>query len=369
MIKHLNRIDELNNRFLDKIILLYEKVHGLKAAEKFRLRYHWQFFENPANKPGHPFIWANLEDDAILGHISAKPYKLMFDGKETWGFWGQDLMVDPDMQGKGIGSLLYSAGKSYKPWYTQAPVAGALGSTNVTLRIIDKTTALFRMQDMPTHRLNLPLGPAISCLKVMLSLFRQVADPYGATKRYTQALDPRFSLIVIDNKEQFELYEYHFDEIWKKYKDNYRIITVRDGEHLKWRFINHPYKKYILFLFMNGPSPVAYAALHIKKENGKHFVNDGIISDILCDPFDANTIRIVLTTVQKYFSENFCTCIDIFVNSEQIHDSLKKLGFNLNNGKAIDMYITTNDARLDKEASRDVINWYLTFNDSDIETL
>ena len=75
-----------------------------------------------------------------------------------------------------------------------------------------------------------------------------------------------------------------FDRLWEKCQDNYPFSIIRNSDFVRWRFLNHPMKKYEIFGYRkdsdNGLS--AYAVFSVEEEKAR-------IADILA-PFPEDLV-------------------------------------------------------------------------------
>jgi predicted acetyltransferase len=67
-----------------------------------------------------------------------------------------------------------------------------------------------------------------------------------------------------------------FDRLWEKCLDNYPLSIIRNSDFVRWRFLNHPMKKYEIFGFWKDPDKGldAYAVFSVEGKTAR-------IADIL----------------------------------------------------------------------------------------
>lgn len=63
--------------------------------------------ENPNCPPEGPEIWVAKEDGRVLGQYATMPVRLKVLDRILRASWGMDVMVEPNLQRKGIGSRLF----------------------------------------------------------------------------------------------------------------------------------------------------------------------------------------------------------------------------------------------------------------------
>lgn len=95
---------------------------------------------------------------------------------------------------------------------------------------------------------------------------------------------------------------YVMDAFWKKIKNKYKIIGVRNAEYLLWRYIDMPYRKYKIFACGCEKNITGYVVGRITEVAG---MKCGMIVDFIVEPDEANVAMALLKKIEQYFvSEN-----------------------------------------------------------------
>ena len=71
-----------------------------------------------------------------------------------------------------------------------------------------------------------------------------------------------------------------FDRLWERCQDKYPLSIIRDSNFVRWRFLNHPIKKYDIFSYQQDSDLSAYAVFAIKENKAR-------LVDILAPPSEA----------------------------------------------------------------------------------
>ena len=126
--------DIVRFRFDDRraIDALYRRVFGYDAAEASRLRWHWQYVQNPNTPADGPQIWLAREGPTIVGQYATMPVRLALKGLEIKGSWGMDVMVAPERQRQGIGEVLF------RTWDQSVDASLGLGLSASSHRLFKK---------------------------------------------------------------------------------------------------------------------------------------------------------------------------------------------------------------------------------------
>ena len=111
---------------------LYRRVFGTDAAAASRLRWDWQYRRNPNNPGGTPLLWVVREGPTIIGHYATMPVRLSLGGKEIPAAWGNDAMVTPERQRRGLGEELF------RTWDRSVGASLGLGLSDASSRLLKK---------------------------------------------------------------------------------------------------------------------------------------------------------------------------------------------------------------------------------------
>ncbi|MBF0228865.1 MAG: GNAT family N-acetyltransferase [Desulfamplus sp.] len=95
------------------------------------------------------------------------------------------------------------------------------------------------------------------------------------------------------NLEAWESDPIWFDRLWDRCKKNYPFSIVRDSKFIKWRFINHPEKRYTILKFTNDNNESeAFVVLQINEDKAA-------IVDMLI-PNDIELFKNVISRIIDY---------------------------------------------------------------------
>ena len=62
---------------------MYRRVFGNDSADASRLRWEWQYRQNPNNPGGTPVIWIAREGPTLVGQYATMPVRLQVHGSEV----------------------------------------------------------------------------------------------------------------------------------------------------------------------------------------------------------------------------------------------------------------------------------------------
>ena len=206
---------------------LYRRVFGNDAAEASRLRWEWQYRNNPNNPGGDPEIWVAREGPAIIGQYATMPVRVAVKGREVTGSWGMDVMVAPERQRRGLGEVLF------RTWDRNVGASLGLGLSEASYRLFQK----LKWPDV---------GP-VPCLIKPLSrrAFRQPQWPV-ALNRFISFLTWPFVMVISRSRPLsaevriVPRFDDSFTVLWERLAPKFDLAVRRDAAYLNWKFANAP---------------------------------------------------------------------------------------------------------------------------------
>jgi hypothetical protein len=300
------------------ILKLFRQSFGRDLAKS---RWSWRYEDNPA---GSGLIGLAWHGDVLVAHHAVSRVSLYLDGHKWTVGLGGGAMTHPQYRGHGLYLEL-----ARWTWARMAELGMPMAlvfPNPFSHRLVIRDLSFVDVHEVPTLRLPMrsrPLLPVPSAPIVEL-----------------QDFDDRF------------------DQLWRLARDQYRIITRREREHLQWRYIRSPTEQYRILAYMDSKDLLGYAVLKRHQEELQ------VIDLLTVQDVEVGT-QLILGVAQLALEES-ASALSLWLNmSHPLHWALEKLGFR--NGEPI-TYFTARILR--PELSEDVVydyrNWYLTMGDSDV---
>ncbi len=152
-----------------------------------------------------------------------------------------------------------------------------------------------------------------------------------------------------------------FNGFWDKVSEHYPAIVKRGTKALRWRFDEQPYQKYTILAAKSGDAIIGYVAVREGKVLTGRLdgLKTGVISDILFDPKDMNTGRLLLSAAVSFFG-NKVDIIRCDILDKKMGSIISAAGF---------MEIRSNNRFLIYPITVPPVkrNWHLTYSDSDLD--
>ena len=216
--------------------------------------WRWKYLENPY---GHRIFLCAADDGAIVALYGGIPYRFNLDGEDVEIIHLMDLMSHPDYRGKG---LFVRTGHAFFDAYCK------------------KEGASFLFGFPGTHHFQLGqkyLGyEAVKAGCVFL-----VAETAALAKR-KKSFGGKIQPLSTDHDT--------VDPIWEECRSHYPLSIIRDADFVRWRFDQHPSRKYEIWgwrPFARG-GPRAYAVFQTQDDHA-------LLMDILASPAKSDAVDLV----------------------------------------------------------------------------
>ena len=210
------------------------------GMERMRLDFwHWQFEQNPA---GRGSGCVAVEGEQIVGFLGFVPKRIKIEERIVVGAQILDLMVDPQMRGKQLATLLAQhtnmqikeSGASFTFGLPNKNSYSLLTNERVGLRKIFSPPVWVKpLRSFPlltlSQRYKLPpvaTRIATGCVALFSSCFRAPPIPTHITMEEMEGIDDRF------------------EHLWCVTSEAHPVLFVRDSAYLGWRYVRHPVYKY-----------------------------------------------------------------------------------------------------------------------------
>lgn len=282
---------------------LYRRL--LDRGERTATLYNWRVEQDHASGGVRPFVVRH--QSAIVGAVSAVPFKVTCAGERISAAWQQDSVVDPRMRGQGLGSMLVELAAE------GADVLLAKGTSDAMYRLRLKSG----FRDVPrSEYLICVLSPGyyaggIARRSVALLLFLWSAmcraRPFGSRLRCTSV----------------ERFGPEFDELDARLAAGTAFRPSKSSDFLAWRYLRCPERTYRILRVDDEDRLRGAIVIQANQEPG----GDAWIVDVLCDTSDAVAIRTLLDNAIQLAARNKAGCIKTFSTSAHARNHLFSRGF------------------------------------------
>ena len=313
---------------------------------------HWQYLKNPA---GVPFLFTSRENATgnLAGQYLVIPTNYQINGIAISGSLSLNTLTHPDHRGKGLFTKMANAtyvdcAKNDNYFTTGFP-------NPMSYPGFVKKLDFTHLGDIPL--LVKPLKP----FKIAMSYFKKGKEKHGDEIDFKSA-EHKKNIREFDFNNEEDKQKYN--SFWNKVKTNYPISTNKDFDFLKWRYCDHPTKKYKVFCSFNGSD---ISGLIIMRAEYVWGFNAGIIMDVMLLDFED---KVLLRFASKSFRKMNLDFIVALHSNIREHNTLKKSGFFNIPQKLLPQkihYIVRKNKAFESEG--EIIkaeNWKLTFGDYDI---
>jgi len=344
----MTRIERYRPEDRRQVEALYRRVFGSDAAESNRLRWQWQYRQNPGAPPDAPPIWLAREGQTVIGQYATLPVRLSVLGREIDAAWGMDVMVDPSRQRQGIGDRLLRACDR------DCGASLALGLTDSSRPLLEKL-----------HWPN--LGPLTSLVKPLSRrAFRMPTWPVPVNRFVSYVTLPivRLAARTRPLEGQVRMIR-HFDDrfttLWSRLSAQFAFAVRRDASYLNWKYLQPPHVRYLVAALERGPDVAGYAVYrHVAEPLGRVTR----LVDFLAAPEDTSGLLTLLRWVDREARAADSDKIRTWVTHDAFRRLLRKSGY-FAQRSAIELVAKINAVTVPPDYYRSTDTWHVTIGDSD----
>lgn len=336
-----------------------------QPSDRFSLDYwQWEFVYNSS---GPARIW--LADDAnkIVGHYAVVPRTLQVNDQVRMGSIVVDVMTHPDYRQQGMfvalgRQALPDAGQAGIEFSYGFPVRKEVlpGHLKVGWQHIFDIPVLVRpLQFKPIVKsyLNMPV------LSDLAALVAQIGYWIGAWPLLYLSQLPLEHVTDVTMREVRE-FDTRFDALWHKAKRQFPVMGARNSAYLNWRYLEHPYYQYRVWVIERGNQLLGYSITRMGDLLG---LRSGIIVDMLVDPEILGAIDYLLRRIIFEFQQtkalDLIACM--MTKSGPYYAALQRQGL-IVTPKVFWFILHLNNPSAPADVLMAPKNWYLTWGDTDV---
>jgi len=264
---------------MDGILSLRRIVFGRLEADKLDPRFwKWEFIQNPAGKA---LIYVIQDKEKIVGHFADIPKNFCIGGETVGGTLSLDLMVGLEYRRKGFFSRMgrvaaRRVSEQGGQFMTAFPIREETirGLKKIGWREVVRLPVLvypIRFSGIVHRYLKLrPLSLLAGAMaRVVYSLF------HGR-----KGEKPPEGISI----EEIRHPDAEFDRFWERARGLFPVLGSREGKVLRWRYFEHPTRRYVLYRAMKNGEMAGYIVLRkvVLLE-----MNSAVIVDLLAVEGDA----------------------------------------------------------------------------------
>jgi GNAT superfamily N-acetyltransferase len=344
----MTRIERYRPEDRRQVEVLYRRVFGADAADANRLRWQWQYGQNPGAPSDGPVIWLAREGQTVIGQYATMPVRLSVMGTEIDAAWGTDVMVAPERQRQGVGDQLL------RTWDRHAGASLALGLSDSSRPLLEKLrwpnmgpiSAL--VKPLSRRALRMPTWP------VAVNRFvSYVTLPVVRLAARTRPLEGQVRVIR------------HFDErftaLWARLSGRFAFAVRRDAPYLNWKYIQPPHVRYTVAALERGSDVAGYAVYrHVAEPLGRVTR----LVDFMTDPEDTSGFLTLLRWVDREARAADSDKIRTWVTYDTFRRLLRKSGY-FERRSHVELVAKVNAVPVPPDYYRATDSWHVTVGDAD----
>lgn len=290
--------------------------------------WYWKYTDK--NPSGRSFVWLMEEDDKIIAHFAAVPYRLKVCDTEIIASHSIGALVEEKYQNRGL--LKFVSDKMFEE-LKENNIPFTYGFPN------DRSYVL--------HKTHMGYADLIKfdTWKIEKDGIDKIRNKNGGGSSFK------------DIKE----FDCKFDELWKECSGEYEIAVVRNKEYLNWRHLGRPDSKYYPFGIYAGNILKGYVVLKLYKDDKTLRCN---ILDIFGHRDDKETLRKALDIAFDFFYGNNVDEVTCWIWGSKLLEKLfEEKGYTKITSN-IPLVIRINQEFEYHDIVKDDKYWYFTMSDS-----
>jgi len=148
-----------------------------------------------------------------------------------------------------------------------------------------------------------------------------------------------------------------FDALWEAAREAYPVAAVRNGDVMRWRYLEHPDRRFTVHTLLRGGELAGYAVTMLVPYRWP--ARRGILVDLLFADVPEESQRRFLAGVQGQLARRGALCMDALASGSASLALLRRLGYGPRGRAAFLRYPRDHD---EFEGATD---WHLTYGDAD----
>lgn len=333
------------------ILNLTKKTYGKDVEISNSSYFDWQYRNNPKGKAIVLLAIDELNEDQIVGTNTIIPISLLIDQNEIVSSLACNVQVHPDYQKQGIFSKLLSSMTS----------VAKIKEISSLFAIPNENSFSAFINEGSSEIIQLPL------LVRPIKLSRYFISPINKILR---VFDSHWKVKTSSlNVEEFNGNFQNFDKLLEKISNRVSIIQNRSKEYLKWRYLDHPTRKYQIYTLKQNEELVGYIIVKIHILNNKKI---GVILDYVVNQ-DANEKKLkeLIDNALDYFWKNDASIAIVTSRSGVLeHKLLKQKGFfqipSFLKPQSLHFIIKIFNSDQKLKKLKKFENWFFSFGDYDV---
>jgi hypothetical protein len=318
----------------------------------------WRYFSRKTSTGESPY-WIFVWNGEVVGACGLEPVSLVVDGVPLEATRTLDIMVRPDLDGRGLGAFMNLV------LFRHFPITMVTGSNakshQMLMRMFHHVTDLkfwkfvIHARSVVENRVSLgPFTPLMtSSINLILAVTRlrhRVAPPEGCSIREIDTFDSR----VVELSKMCELPG--------------RVLVRRSDDYLNWRFVHNPRCRYRILGAFRGTRLEAYVVtrLNVARPNPRR---EAEIVDWLAAPVTDAGSTVLPALIQAGtdgLQRDGAELVSCAAVSRDLAPLMEAVGFRFRPGERLPFFVRAADASLQERLSS-ADSWFLTRGDVDVE--
>jgi hypothetical protein len=324
--------------------------------------WEWKFFNNPA---GRALSVVTLSNGKVVGQLGAIPVRFSVKGRDVTVAQELDFAI---LDNHRRYDIFFKMVILEKEIFLKEDVDFSYGLPNkLSAEITQAFTPNNKISPIPRLCKVLDVKPFLR-QRLHLNTLSKILSPTvntGLRMIYSE------KMVIPEGMQLKRIHRFdeRFDTFWKRIKNDYLIMTVRDSAYLNWRYVDAPHMNYEIFCLEQTGSNEVMGLMVLGEQKKDYLI--GQIFDIVT-PKEENSIisHCLLRFALNRFRKKKAAVVRCWMFSHShVYPELVKTGFVRRKNKERNLTfqnINLQELSISQEFVGNSENWYFTSGDSDI---
>jgi hypothetical protein len=337
---------------LRRPILTGLDYHGLSWDDEAYVR--WRFFAPQCMQAGESsFLALRDANGGLLGGVGIDRVELFVAAERHEAIRLFDIMVQPEVDGRGLGVLLNLLALE------RYPIGLVVGDNPASQKLLERLFVpllelecrkqLFRSRAFVERYVSLPMVARGTALALDVGL-----------KAYLRARQPAGRGVELASVHAFDE---QIDQMSARIGRGGATFVHRTGGYLNWRFVDNPRADYRCYVALRRGQLCGYVVTRLGRSESSG-VRLGTIVDWLAE--DDEIVAVLLSQAARHLRESGADVASVWCHGAQSAAAMHDIGFVLRPDESWPFYLYAEQSALKEQLLR-ADRWILTAGDYDVD--
>jgi hypothetical protein len=317
----------------------------------------WRYLQRRMNDGSVPY-WIFVKDGQVMGGCGLESVTLVVDGQPVPATRTMDIMVHPDVDGRGLGAFMNLM------LFRRFPIAIVTGcnatSKNLISRMFHHTTDLVFWKTVMASQ---PLVQRVYNGPFSKNIADSV-DLMLAAARWTRNVDLPSGIHI----RECTRFDERVTDLSRRCERLGRVIVRRDADYLNWRFFDNPRCRYRAYVAFRGDRIDGYVVTQLNLARHNPHREGDIVDWLAVEDVDGteSPLAALIEHGLKALIKDGAGIVSCAAHGAGLGVAAATNGFRRRDAQRIPFFVRAGVPRVQSRLSSEA-GWYLTRADLDVE--